>query len=628
MLRGTRGLTPRGSPRPPRRSQRIKENNVYLCRQPIVWTVPTLLAVLAAGFTLALAANSAQEVDKSDSDKFHKILHDEWQRFLKDNPTFASELGDRRYNGKWPDVSLKAFKDRRDHQVKIEKELKKLDLKSLSPTDKIDHALFLRKVQTEIDATKHQIFMLALNQREGIQSANILADSLRFETVQEYEDWLARLEAFPDYMDQTIALLKKGIQEKIVHARVVMERVPAQIAQQIVKDPEKSLFFKPFHSFPKDFKASVKKQLSDRAKKLIAAAIVPAYEKFETFFQKEYLPACFDRVGVWQMKNGQAIYDFCIRRYTTTNLTAKQIHDLGLKEVARIKKDMLKVTQQVKFKGDFKEFLADLRTNPKFFYKTKEELLAAYAQVCKKIDAALPRLFSRLPKTWYTIKPIPMSIAPDTTTAYYQPPAADGSRGGIYYVNLYKPEARPKYEIEALSLHEAVPGHHLQIALAMELKDLPDFRRYDYDTYTAFVEGWALYSEKLGEELGLYDDPYSKFGQLTYQMWRACRLVVDTGMHAFEWTRQQAVDFMVANTPKTQLDIENETDRYIAWPGQALAYKIGELKFNELRARATSELGKKFDVREFHSVVLSGGAVTLDVLDGMVDEWIASKKAK
>jgi uncharacterized protein (DUF885 family) len=326
------------------------------------------------------------------------------------------------------------------------------------------------------------------------------------------------------------------------------------------------------------------------------------------------------------MKDGQEFYAFRARQFTTTNLTPKQIHDIGLKEVARIRKEMQQVIEQVKFKGDFKEFLTFLRTDPQFFCKNKEDLLGEYEKVCKKIDAVLPKLFKRLPKTWYTLKPIPMHIAPDTTTAYYQPPAADGSRGGIYYVNLYKPEARPKYEIEALSLHEAVPGHHLQIALAMELNKLPEFRRYDYDTYTAFVEGWALYAERLGEEMGLYDDPYSKFGQLTYQMWRACRLVVDTGMHSFEWSRQQAIDFMAANTPKTMLDIENEIDRYISWPGQALAYKIGELKILELRGRAEKALGPKFDVRDFHDVVLSGGAVTLDVLEAAVDKWIKNKK--
>ncbi len=582
----------------------------------------TLLAVFAALLIVGLSTRAGPGEDKVAATKFHKILHDEWQRFLEENPTFASELGDRRYNAKWPDVSLKAHEERHKHQQHVLKELKAIDVQKLSAADKINYALFRTEIETEIEAHAHRWFLVPLTAREGIQSADVLTETLRFETAQDYKDWIARLDAFPVYMDQTIALMKQGIKEKRLHARVVMERVPAQIAQQIVKDPEKSLFYKPFTQFPKDFSAETKAALSKAAQQAIAAKVVPAYEKLQTFFKKDYLPACFDRAGVWQIPDGQKFYAFRARQFTTTNLTPKQIHDIGTKEVARIRKEMQQVMADVKFKGDFKAFLTELRTDPKFFYKTKEQLFDAYKDVCKKIDAKLPKLFSRLPKTWYTVKPIPMSIAPDTTTAYYQPPAADGSREGVYYVNLYKPEARPKYEIEVLSLHEAVPGHHLQIALAMEMKDLPDFRRYDHDTYTAYVEGWALYCEGLGSDLGLYTDPYSRFGQLTYQMWRACRLVVDTGMHSFEWTREQAIDLMLANTPKSLLDIENEVDRYIAWPGQALAYKIGELKIKELRERATKAKGKAFDVRAFHEVVLSGGAVTLDVLETMVDNWL------
>lgn len=584
-----------------------------------------VLLLLAAGATAWSVFSAGGDPREAESKKLHALLEREWEYTLRTNPTFASELGDLRWNDRWPDVSPEAFEKKHRHRLAVLEELAAFRPQLLSDEDQVNLKLFRRKLEIACEEFPFHWHYIPLNHREGIQTANNYTETLRFKTRKDFEDWIARLKRFPAYMDQTLELMLRGIRSGVVHAKVVMQRLPDQIRAHIVDDPEKSLFYKPFRSMPESIPAAERKALQQKAKKAIRTCIVPSYRKMLAFFQKHYLPACYDRVGVWQIPKGKAFYELQARKFTTTNLTPKQIHEIGLAEVRRIRAEMEKVRQRVGYKGSLAEFLDYLRTNPKFFYTKREDLLAAYRATCRKIDARLPRLFRRLPKIPYDIKPIPMHIAPDTTTAYYQPPAADGSRGGVYYVNLYKLSARPKYEIEALSLHEAQPGHHLQIALAMELKNLPKFRRYE--GYTAFVEGWGLYSEKLGEELGLYTDPYSKMGQLAYQMWRAVRLVVDTGMHYFQWDRQRAIDFFLANAPRTRLDIENEIDRYIAWPGQALAYKIGELKIKELRRRAERQLGDRFDIREFHDVVLSGGAVTLDILEERVNRWIKSKAA-
>jgi prolyl oligopeptidase len=343
------------------------------------------------------------------------------------------------------------------------------------------------------------------------------------------------------------------------------------------------------------------------------------------FFEDVYLPACFEKEGVWQIPNGKEFYALRARQFTTTDLTPQQIHDIGLREVKRIRGEMKEVMRDVGFEGTFAEFLDHLRNDPKYYYKDPNKLLTEYKAICRRIDPQLPKMFGRLPRRPYQLEAIPEHLAPDTTTAYYRPPSADGGRNGTYFVNLFRPETRPKYEMEVLSVHEAVPGHHLQIALAQELEGIPEFRRYG--GYTAFIEGWGLYSERLGYELGLYKDPYSKFGKLTYDMWRAVRLVVDTGIHDQGWSRQKAIDFFAANAAKSMHDIENEIDRYIAWPGQALAYKIGQLRILELRRKAEEELGDKFDLSEFHDTILGQGAVTLSVLDGIVADWIAERKS-
>jgi uncharacterized protein (DUF885 family) len=569
---------------------------------------------------LLVVAPLARAEDVAVAKGFRDLLAEEWEYRLRESPTFASHLGDKRYNDRWPDVSLGAIARRHEHQKETLARLGRIDREQLSAADRLNYQLFRKELEEDLELYPFGWHLVALDQRGGIQTEHELADSLQFKTVKDYEDWIARLRGLPKYVEQTTELMREGIKRRLVQPKAAMRRLPEQIRKQIVDDATQSLYYKPLKKFPAEIGAAEQARLKKEAAAAIGESVVPAYRRFAKFFDEEYFPACFDEVGAWQLPRGEEFYAVRARHFTTTSLTPEEIHAIGLKEVARIRGEMEAIVKQVSFEGSFQEFLTHLRTDKKFYYDTPEDLLNGYLALCKRIDPELTKQFKNLPRIPYGLEPIPQHIAPDTTTAYYRQPSADGVRPGTFFVNLYRPETRPKYEMEALSLHESVPGHHLQLALQAELGDLPPFRRYG--GFTAFVEGWGLYSESLGADLGCYKDPYSKFGQLTYEMWRAVRLVVDTGMHAKKWTRQQAIEFFKENTAKTELDIVNEVDRYIAWPGQALAYKIGELKIKELRARAEKKLGEKFDVREFHDVVLRQGAVPLDVLEGIVDQWL------
>ena len=573
--------------------------------------------------SLAVPARAADPAEKSLAD----FLAQEWNYGMEQNPTWASSLGDRRFNDRWPDASLAAIAARHEHDQQALATLQAIDRAALSPADQLNYDLYLRNLQTEIEGYRFRFYLCPLSQQGGVQDADNTITSLRFSTIKDYRDWLARLQRLPAYLEQTAAVMREGIQEKILLPKVVMGRIPAQIAKQVVDRPEDSPFYRPFKTLPASLPPGEAQGLRDDALRVIGAAVIPAYRRFGEFFGQEYLPACYDGVGVWQMPDGAAAYAFFARQHTTTDLTPEQIHQLGLDEVARIHGEMEALKNEVGFKGDLPEFFHFLRTDPQFFYQTSQELCDAYKVQAKTTDPLLPKLFKVLPRNPYGVEPIPAAIAPDTYTAFYRPGSLEAGRAGMFCVNLYKPATRPKWEMTALALHESVPGHHLQISLAQEQGQLPEFRRHGWGDYTAFVEGWALYAEFLGEEMGEYDTPYKKFGELTYEMWRAVRLVVDTGMHYYHWDRQQAIDYFMANAPKTELDITNEVDRYIAWPGQALAYKIGQLKIKELRARAQTQLGPKFDVREFHDAVLSGGALPLDVLEKRIDAWIEKQKA-
>ena len=556
--------------------------------------------------------------------QLHQIFEDSWNEDMRQSPVWASMLGDRRFNDQWQDVSEAAVEQRSELNAAVLKRLESIDLESLSKADRVNYDLFFQAYSERAAAAEHPTHLMPINQRGGIQTLDETGDRLGLQSVQDFEDWLARLEQIDVLMDQTIDLMTKGIEQGYVPPKITMGRVPAQIEKQLVAQATDSLFYKPFKQMPAAIAAPDQVRLQHAAKMVIAAKVIPAYAKLYAFFTETYLPACRADIGASSLPNGRAYYESRVRAFTTTDLTPEDVHQIGLTEVARIREEMTVVMKAVEFKGSLTAFFEFLRNDPQFYYTDPQDLLQAYQATAKQIDPTLVQLFTKLPRMPYGIQVIPEAVAPDTTTAYYTRPAADGSRPGYYWVNLYDPSARPKFEIEVLTVHEAVPGHHLQISLQQELEGLPNFRRYS--GYTVFTEGWGLYSERLGYDVGLYQDPYNRFGQLSYDMWRAVRLVVDTGMHYKGWTRDEAIAYFVANAPRKKLDIVNEIDRYISWPGQALAYKIGQLKMSELRQRASSALGDGFDLRRFHDRMLENGAIPLSMLEQTMTDWITAEK--
>jgi uncharacterized protein (DUF885 family) len=583
----------------------------------------TALSVQAAAFPAAAGDSTTMPA----VDALHALFDATWERELRADPLLATYQGDTRYNDLWPDVSVAAIESRQRADRETLAALRRIDRSALPPAEQLNYELFEREYAQRVTAQRFKPWLYRIDHQGGIQTLHEIAEQLPFTSVRDYEDWLARLRGVGRYVDQHIALLRQAAREGRTQPRVIMERIPPQIAAQIVSRPEDSPFFAPFARMPATIPATERDRLRTAALAAIADTVVPAYRRLQRAFAEDYLPRTRRTVGLFATPDGADFYRERIAHHTTlSTLTAEEIHAIGLAEVARIRAQMRSLIARVGFAGDFAAFVHFLRTDPQFFYANEQALLDGYLAVAKRIDPGLTRLFGKLPRMPYGVRAIPRTSAPNTTTAYYQPPALDGTRPGYYYVNLYRPEVRPKWEMEVLSIHEAVPGHHLQIALAYEQAAMPKFRRSA--SFTAYVEGWALYAESLGEELGLYQDPYSKFGQLTYDMWRAVRLVVDTGLHAKGWSREEAIAFFRDNAPKTEADIVNEIDRYIAWPGQALAYKIGQLSIQRLRAEASSVLGERFDLRAFHDELLSTGAVPLDVLERRMRAWIANRAAQ
>src|SRR5688572_1424882 len=582
-----------------------------------------LLAPLA-GFLIAAPALAAK---KPANAPLLKLFDQVWQEDLADDPIMATQLGDNRYNDKLPDMSQAAIDARNARNFTRLATLRKIKKDKLEKADLLNFDLFEREINDKINEATFKSYLYSIRSNEGPQQLAEVSEFAPFATVKDYDNWIARINASGVYFDQWIALLQVAVNERRVQPRVVINKVIEQIKPQLVTNPEDSGFYAPFRKMPAGIPQAEQERLQAAAKAAIQTTGVPAYQRFEKFLREVYLPGSRDSVGIKDTPDGEQYYRNRIAHFTTIyNQQPTNIHNIGQAEVKRIRAEMEKTLEGINFLGNLDQFLVFLRTDDRFYYKTPEELFAAYEKTARAIEPQLPKLFGKLPKTPFGIRAIPAASAPTTTTAYYQPPSLDGSRQGYFYVNLYKPESRPIWEIEALTAHESVPGHHLQIALAQELKGLPDFRRNA--GYTAFVEGWALYSESLGYDLGLYTDPFSRIGQLNYDMWRAVRLVVDTGMHEFKWSRDQAIYFFKQNTGKSDQDIQNEVDRYISWPGQALAYKLGQLKIQALRAEAEKALGTRFDIRAFHDQILGSGSLPLSLLETETRAWIAAQSAR
>lgn len=571
-----------------------------------------------------LSATGCARVETAASQQFERLIADEWEFRLSESPVFATRCGDYRFNDKLAKVSL-ADQDRRvARQREFLERLRAIDRSELGGEEQINYDIFERIKNNAIAAYGFSKYLMPITHIDGFQTDFAeLPDRVPFDTVRHYEDYIARLGAFNSFAAEHIELMRAGIERGFVLPKVAAKDIERSVKPHIVTDADESLFFKPFEKFPERISEGDRQRLSQAGRDAIMNSVVPGFESLLKFLQDEYVPASRSQISASALPDGKAYYKYLVRYFTTTDLTPEQIHQTGLDEVKRIRAEMMKVIGEVGFDGGFRDFVNFLQSDPRFYVDTEPALVKEVALIAKKVDGELPGLFKRLPRTPFGIKQVPDYLSSEAPGAYYMRSAGDGSRPGFFFINTYDLASRPTYMLEALCLHEAMPGHHLQIALQQELEGLPGFRRFGW--FNAYGEGWALYSERLGLEMGLYEDPYSDFGRLLLEMWRACRLVVDTGMHYYGWSRQQAIDYMAEYSALPLQNIVTEVDRYIVWPGQALAYKIGELKIRELREMAEEKLGGDFDVREFHDVVLGGGTIPLDVLEGNVKRWVGEQ---
>ncbi len=564
---------------------------------------------------------------KNAATELHTIFDEVWQFQLQENPLFATSVGVHTYGDRLSSVTPEDLLRRRRYWKATLDRLNQIDFESLSNSDQINYRIFKRTVVDRLAGYEFKSYLMPLNADSGFHTGLArLAKRVPLTTVKDYDNYISRLRAIPRYINEHIALMREGIETGMTVAKVVLDGYEVTIETHVVDEPKESVFYEPFETFPVAVPVEHQERLRVEGETAIMEAAVEGYRTFLEFFVGEYVPNARQTIGASELPNGQAYYEQQVKHYTTLDLASAEIHRIGLQEVERIHAKMTDVIAEVGFEGSFADFLTFLRTDPQFYAETPGDLLKEASYIAKRMDAMLPSLFGHLPRLPYGVAPVPDHIAPKYTTGRYVGPSEGTTEPGYYWVNTYALESRPLYNLEALTLHEAVPGHHLQNAIARELEDLPNFRRFSY--LSAFGEGWGLYCEWLGLEAGFYTDPYSNFGRLTYEMWRACRLVVDTGMHAMGWSRDEAMDFLASNTALPLHEVRTETDRYISWPGQALAYKMGELKIKELRRYSEEILAQDFDVREFHDVVLGNGAVPLDVLDEQVRSWVETRRSR
>jgi Uncharacterized protein conserved in bacteria len=558
-----------------------------------------------------------QVIESADS-RYQTLADDIYEKLQAQNPWQSDAL---------PDMSAELLKQRADSQKVWLAQLEQIDVEALSRQNQINHRMLTYRLKNDIDGYTYKEHYMPLNAEGGFHSnLGFMVRNASFRSFEDYQNYLQRLRSIPRYMAQQTDWLKAALEEGYTQPKAAMQGFEESIAAYIVQTPQDSLFYQPFQaSKPIFVNADQWQELQQQAAQIIDGLVLPAYQDYFDFMVMEYLPNSRESVGASELPNGREYYQNRIKHYTTLDLTPEEIHQRGLDEVKRIRNEMAVVIEKTGFKGSFEEFTDFLRTDPQFYPKTADELLKEASFIAKKADGELPKFFKLLPRQPYGVAPVPAEIAPKYTTGRYAG-SNRSDRAGFYWVNTYALDRRPLYQLEALTLHEAVPGHHLQGALAREMDDLPDYRRYTY--ISAFGEGWGLYSEWLGKEMGFYQDPYSDFGRLSYEMWRAARLVVDTGMHAMGWTREEAMAFMASNTALSLHNVKTEIDRYITWPGQALSYKLGEMLIRQLRTEAEAALGADFDLREFHHVVLSNGSVPLDILEQEIRNWIDETVAR
>lgn len=601
--------------------------------RPLVIAIALTAGLSACSDNNTPASGAAIQAEKADpaetAAQLEKLYADYWQANLKLNPINATFIGDNRYNAEMPNFFTADYRQQTHdlNQSWLDNAVA-LDGTQLNGPARISYDIFVRERRLALESERYPTWMLPMDQFSSFASFLPMLGSgssaQPFKTVEDYDNWLKRSAEVPAIFDQAIANMREGMKAGVVQPKVLMNKVLPQLDAIINKNPEKTTFWGPISTLPKEFSDADKKRLTDAYRTMIADGMMPAYQRLRDFIASEYLPACRDTVSLSALPDGEAWYAFNAKTQTTTDLTPAQIHDIGLKEVERIHGEMQAVMTQVGFKGDLQAFFKFVTTDKQFEFKDEKALLDAYNGLRTRIDAKIPEQFSLLPKAGFEIRPVEPYRAESMAGGQYFPPSEDGSRPGIFYVNTFDLPSRKKWDMEDLYLHEAIPGHHFQIAIQQELKDVPAFRRFGGET--AFAEGWGLYAESLGKDLGVYTDPYMYFGRLQGELWRAIRLVVDTGLHSKGWTREQVIDYMKANSAVENTDAVAEAERYIAIPGQALAYKIGELKIQEQKRKAQAALGAKFDPRAFHAEVLKDGSVPLPVLEGKIDRWIKAQQ--